>query len=107
MPIEQDLLAYRESISHELEIEKDRVRRLIGSDHWLTDGEHKEILLRTILHKYLPDTVRVGTGFVWIHGQCIFVFFDCLFQFTLRMNYLFITIIQTTYSIFDMIFVRV
>ena len=63
-PIEQDFLEYRESISHELEIAKNRVRRLIGSAHWLTDGEHKEAVLRKVIRSLSPEMFRIGRGFV-------------------------------------------
>lgn len=64
MPIEQNLLAYRESISEELDIAKNRVRRLIGSAHWQTDGEHKESVLRKVIRALAPETLRIGRGFV-------------------------------------------
>ena len=41
-----------------------RIRNLIGSEHWLTDGEHKEAILRNILRTHLPEIYRVGSGFV-------------------------------------------
>jgi hypothetical protein len=55
---------YQESIADELKATKNRVRNLIGDAHWLTDGEHKEAALRKVLKSYLPESVRVGTGFV-------------------------------------------
>jgi len=64
MAITQNLLEYAKSISSELEIEKDRVRRLIGSSHWQTDGEHKEAVLRRVIRSMAPELFRIGCGFV-------------------------------------------
>jgi hypothetical protein len=64
MPIQQDFTAYQESIASELRATQNSVRNLIGDRHWLTDGEHKEAILRNILRSRLPETVRVGKGFV-------------------------------------------
>lgn len=43
---------------------KNKIRNLIGNKHWQTDGEHKEEILRKVLRTHLPETVRVGKGFV-------------------------------------------
>lgn len=64
MTIEQNLVAFRKSITDELLALKNRVRDLIGSSHWQTDGEHKETILRRILKIHAPGTVRIGKGFV-------------------------------------------
>ncbi len=64
MPIEQDLLAYHRSIGDELNISERRVRNLIGSSHWATDGEHKESILRKVISEFCPEIYRIGTGFV-------------------------------------------
>jgi len=64
MAIEQNFLTYQKSIGKALRIEQNRIRDLIGSSHWLTDGEHKESILRKVLKDFLPETYRVGTGFV-------------------------------------------
>lgn len=64
MAIEQNFLTYQKSIGKALEIEQNRIRDLIGSSHWLTDGEHKESILRKVLKDFLPEIYRVGTGFV-------------------------------------------
>lgn len=60
----RDFSAYHQSIAQELRATQDRIRHLIADTHWLTDGEHKEILLRKILRSHIPETVRVGTGFI-------------------------------------------
>lgn len=52
------------SITNELDSLKDRVRNFIANQHWLTDGEWKESVLRTLIAQRLPDTVRIGRGFV-------------------------------------------
>ncbi len=49
MAIEQDFVLFYKSISAELRATQDRVRDLIGSSHWGTDGAHREIILRKIL----------------------------------------------------------
>ena len=49
MPIQRNFLEYHKSIARELEATKDRIRQLIGDKHWLTDGEHKEAVLRRVL----------------------------------------------------------
>jgi len=62
--VRQDFIAYQESITNELRAVQDRVRNLIGPSHWQTDGEHKETILRRVLRTHLPESVRVGKGFV-------------------------------------------
>lgn len=64
MPINQDLLSYHRSIGDELKISEKRIRHLIGSSHWLTDGEHKESILRKVIAEFCPEIYRIGTGFV-------------------------------------------
>lgn len=64
MPTQTDFLEYHKSIARELNATKDRVRHLIGGAHWQTDGEHKEAVLRKVLRSHLPESVRIGKGFV-------------------------------------------
>jgi hypothetical protein len=64
MPIRTDFFGYHKSIAQELEATKDRVRQLIGSTHWETDGEHKEAIIRKVLRNHLPESMRIGKGFV-------------------------------------------
>ncbi len=59
-----NIAAYLESWGAELQARKDRVRQLIGSAHWLTDGHHKEAILRDFLIRYLPNECECSTGFV-------------------------------------------
>jgi len=63
-------LEFRKSISSELIAVKDRVRNLIGGVHWGEEGRYKENVLMQVLRNYLPDSVRVGTGFVVSGEQC-------------------------------------
>lgn len=67
--IDKDICRYWESIAEELEAAKSRVRNLIGSAHWLTDGTHKEILLRSVLRRHLPEELSVCTGFVYKNAE--------------------------------------
>jgi hypothetical protein len=64
MPIQRNFLKYHESIAAELRYAKDRIRDLIGDKHWLTDGEHKEAILRKTLRDHISETLHVGRGFV-------------------------------------------
>jgi hypothetical protein len=74
-----DVAKHFRSITSELESLKDRVRNFIADQHWLTDGEWKESVLRTLIAQRLPDTVRIGRGFVLTeHGpttQCDIVLY--------------------------------
>jgi hypothetical protein len=67
--VEKDLRKYFASISSELQVTKDRVRDLIGGAHWLTDGSHKEIILRSILKRHLPEELNVTTGFIYKNSE--------------------------------------
>lgn len=58
-----DYAAYHRSLSDELYSLKDRVRNLV-TNHWGADGSSKEIVLRSVLRRHLPETVIVGTGFI-------------------------------------------
>jgi hypothetical protein len=59
-----DIEAYFRSISSECETLKNRVRMLINDEHWPTDGEWKESVLRSIIRRSAPDSVTVGRGFI-------------------------------------------
>ena len=52
--------SYFKSLSEELHSLKDRVRNLMDTPHWLTDGEWKESVIRYFLKRNLPRTVDVG-----------------------------------------------
>jgi hypothetical protein len=55
-------IKYHESIAAELIAAKDKIRNLV--DHWPTDGGWKEVVLRNILRKHLPESCIVGQGFI-------------------------------------------
>jgi hypothetical protein len=55
---------YFRSLTAEVEALRDRVRQLIETSHWQTDGEWKESVIRQILPRQLPASVNVGRGFV-------------------------------------------
>lgn len=57
-----DLTGYHQSWTEELRAIKNRVRNLVH--HNLTSGEHKEVALRTLLRRHLPESVFVGRGFI-------------------------------------------
>ena len=59
-----DLNNYFESLGLELDSLKVRVRHLLTSPNWQTDGEWKESVLRQVLRRHLPDSALVGRGFV-------------------------------------------
>lgn len=62
--IKRDPLACLQSWSDELQSRANRVRRLIGGSHWLSDGHHKEEIVREMLIRHLPPHIRVTRGFV-------------------------------------------
>lgn len=64
MPIEQDFISYHKSIGDSLKSPEKRIRNLIGNSHWLTDGEHKESILRKVISDFSPEIHRVGSGFI-------------------------------------------
>lgn len=55
---------YLSSIAEELSSQSTRVRDLIGDQHWLSDGHHKEYLLAGVLRRHLPHGILVSRGFV-------------------------------------------
>lgn len=57
-----DYAAYHRSLTEELYSIKDRIRNLVR--HWATDGESKEVALRNLLRRHLPESVIVGRGFI-------------------------------------------
>jgi len=62
--MKRDPVACLESWSDELLSRSQRVRKLIGDAHWLSDGFHKEELVREFLTRYLPSNLRVSRGFI-------------------------------------------
>lgn len=67
-PVESDSsidhAQYFEALTAEVYSLKDRIRNFIKDSHWLTDGEWKESVLRSILRRHLPITIGVGRGFI-------------------------------------------
>lgn len=59
-----DPAGYLRTWSREFSARSDRVRHLIGSAHWLSDGHHKESILREFLERYLPPHLTVSRGFI-------------------------------------------
>lgn len=55
---------YFVSLTSELNALKNRVRTFIENSHWQTDGEWKESVLRAFLRRNLPDSIKIGRGFV-------------------------------------------
>lgn len=59
-----DIKLYLHSWSNEIDARKNRVRQLIGDAHWLSDGHHKESILREFFIRYLPKDFNICRGFV-------------------------------------------
>lgn len=59
-----DLIAFHKSIAYELDVVRNRVRNLIGSKHWVKEGEYKEAILKNVIKRFLPKNYSIGTGFV-------------------------------------------
>jgi len=59
-----DTINYYKSLASELKSLKNRVRNFIHDSHWQTDGEWKESVLRSILLRNIPETARIGRGFI-------------------------------------------
>ncbi|ARU63481.1 hypothetical protein CBW65_22615 [Tumebacillus avium] len=64
MATERNLPNYFRSFADELNTTKNRIRNLIGEEHWGMDGSHKEAILRETLRKFLPSKFEVGSGFI-------------------------------------------
>jgi hypothetical protein len=65
------LVKYHKTIGNELHEIKDRVRDLLcNSEHWLSDGRHKEGILRSVLERHLSQDISASNGFVRLPDQC-------------------------------------
>jgi hypothetical protein len=62
--------AHFESLTREFEALQSRVWNLIATQHWQTDGEWKESVLRSILRRYLPSSIEPLRGFVVTPDSC-------------------------------------
>ncbi len=59
-----DVKAHFKSLTQELEALRDRVRNFsVGTPNWLTDGEWKESVLRSVLRSCLPAHIEPLRGF--------------------------------------------
>ena len=54
----------RRCASPRIAVLKDRVRNFIAGDHWLTDGEWKESVLRSMIKRSISQSFAVGIGFI-------------------------------------------
>jgi len=61
--VERNPNQFLESLNAELQSQSSRVRNLIGDSHWLSDGEHKESIVRHLVQRYVPDGFEVTSGF--------------------------------------------
>jgi hypothetical protein len=59
-----DPVAYFRDLSAEFQAVQNRIRQLIGSAHWPSDGAWKESVLRSALRGYLPPSLSVASGFI-------------------------------------------
>jgi hypothetical protein len=64
MPHSANFSKFHKFIAAELAATRDRIRNLIGDAHWLSDGEHKEVVLRKTLRNHIPEVFHVGKGFI-------------------------------------------
>lgn len=62
--IAPDINAFLESWADELTSRSNRVRNLIGDAHWLSDGNHKEALVRDFIQRHAPRQMTISNGFV-------------------------------------------
>lgn len=60
----QNIRHFQESITHELDLTKNRVRNLIGDANWAEEGRFKEAILRKTISQFLPGNLAIGTGFI-------------------------------------------
>lgn len=61
--------AYHQSITNELLAITHRVDSIV-KNHWLTVGEDKESVFRSILRRLLPDSISVCRGFIASNAEC-------------------------------------
>jgi hypothetical protein len=65
--VSQNFPQFHKDTATELTSKKDRVRHLIAGGHWLTDGEYKESILRSIISCKLPFSVAACNGFACLN----------------------------------------
>jgi hypothetical protein len=59
-----NLLEYFRSIEKEILLRSERIRLLIGAKHWLTDGRHKEELIKNAVTRYCGEHIIATNGFI-------------------------------------------
>ncbi|WP_198533055.1 DUF6602 domain-containing protein, partial [Salinivibrio kushneri] len=62
--MDKNISNYFSSHSYELMSKMQRLDYLIGREHWLSVGNYKEELLRSLLRNLLPKRYEVSTGFI-------------------------------------------
>jgi hypothetical protein len=62
--MDADIILCLRSWASELNDRANRVRALIGSAHWLTDGHQKEFILREFLSRHLCPKINLARGFI-------------------------------------------
>lgn len=62
MPRKPNFENYHRSMTDELHALKNRIRDIVR--HWGTDGEFKELALRAMLRRHVPEFILIGRGFV-------------------------------------------
>jgi len=60
----KDIIEFHESIGKELKAVQNRVRNLIKDANWLEEGRYKEVVLRNVIRRFLPENLNIGTGFI-------------------------------------------
>lgn len=59
-----DITSYFRDLTHESQALKNRVRNLMTTPHWLSDGEWKESVIRSMIRRIIGQDIAVGRGFV-------------------------------------------
>jgi hypothetical protein len=60
----KDIIEFHKSIGKELKAVQNRVRNLIKDANWLEEGRYKEVVLRNVIRRFLPENLNIGTGFI-------------------------------------------
>jgi hypothetical protein len=55
---------FSQSFTSEVRSKIGRLNELVGSNHWLSVGTYKEIVIREQIASYAPTKYKVGTGFI-------------------------------------------
>lgn len=59
-----DIRTYFHDLTRESQALKNRVRNLMDNPHWLSDGEWKESVVRSMIRRIIGHNIAVGRGFV-------------------------------------------